>query len=184
MASKHKTLHDLFHHQLKDLYFAERHAAKILVRMAKAADADELRAALDKRHDDRTVHIERLEGIFEALDKKAHGVPCEAMQGLVEETKTLIDDFEPGPVLDAGLMGAAQAIEHYLIARYTVLTLWGGQLGLAAARPAETTLAEARTALEAWTALARTAAAVTPHQMSPGGAEPLSLKEAALVGLG
>lgn len=184
MASKHKTLHELFHHQLKDLYFAERHAAKILVKMAKAADADGLRAAFDKRHDDRTVHIERLEAIFDALDKKAHGVPCEAMQGLVEETRTLIDDFEPGPVLDAGLLAAAQAIEHYVIARYTVLTLWGGQLGLAAARPAETTLAEARTALEGWAALARTATATASDHPTSRGPEPLSLKEAALVGLG
>lgn len=181
MASKHKTLHELFHHQLKDLYFAERHAAKILVKMAKAADAEGLRVALDRRHDDGTVHIERLEAIFEALDRKAHGVPCEAMQGLVEETKTLIEDFEPGPVLDAGLVAAAQAIEHYVIARYTALTVWGAQLGLAVARPAETTLAEAQTALETWTALARATAPDDPH---PRGGEPLSLKEAALVGLG
>lgn len=182
MASKHKTLHELFHHQLKDLYFAERHAAKILVRMARAADAEALRAALEKRHDDRTLHVERLEAVFEALDKKAHGVPCEAMQGLVEETRTLIDDFEPGPVLDAGLLAAAQAIEHYVIARYTALTLWAGRLGLTAARPAETTLAEAKAALEGWTALARTATA--PDPAPPHGTEPLSLKEAALVGLG
>ncbi len=181
MSSKHKSMHDLFQHQLKDLYHAERHGGKLFLKMAKATTSNALQTALEQRHDDMVANVGRLEAIFEVIDKKVHGVPCAAMEGIIEETKTLLDDFDGSPVLDMGLIAAALAVEHYAVARYTVLQLWAAQMGLAAAHaPIETSLAEAKRAMARWTSLAGTVATLATVAATEA---PMSVKDAALVGL-
>ncbi|WP_131194021.1 ferritin-like domain-containing protein [Lichenihabitans psoromatis] len=143
MGSKTRTLSDLFMHTLKDVYYAERHIGKTLPKLAKAADSDELKQAFEQHRDETHAQIERLEQVFELLGKKVQSVPCEAIQGIIEEAKDVMDEFEGSPALDAGLIAAAQAIEHYEIARYGALRSWASQLGLnQVATLLEETLAE------------------------------------------
>ncbi len=155
MSSKSKTLNDLFLHTLKDMLYAEKHIGKALAKMAKAAQADDLKEALDSHRDETQGQIDRLDQVFKLLDKKAQAVPCEAIQGIIEETKEVMDDFEDSEALDAGLIAAAQAMEHYEIARYGALKTWASQLGEnQAATLLEETLAEEKRADERLTALA------------------------------
>ena len=130
MGSKSKTLGDLFLHTLKDVYYAEKHIGKLLSKLRKAAVAEELKQAFDEHREQTVTHVERLERVFELLGKKVHAVPCEAILGLIEESKEVIDEFEDSPALDAGLIAAAQAVEHYEIARYGALAAWASLLAL------------------------------------------------------
>jgi ferritin-like metal-binding protein YciE len=129
-AAKEKDLHDLFLDQLKDIYFAEKQILKALPKMAKAATSDKLRAAFEKHHDETEGQIERLEQVFELIDKPARGKTCDAILGLLDEGKEVMDDYKGTEALDAGLLAAAQAVEHYEMARYGTMKAWAVKLGM------------------------------------------------------
>ena len=159
MASKEKTLNDLFHETLKDIYFAEKQILRALPRMAKKAESAEVRQAFERHRDETEGQIERLDQIFEMLGKPARGKTCEAIQGLVEEGKEIMEDFGDSDALDAGLIAASQAIEHYEIARYGTLRTWAKQLGMnEAVSLLEATLAEEKKTDELLTQLAEASA--------------------------
>ena len=132
MASE-KTLDDLFLDTLKDIYYAEKQIVKTLPKMAKAAQSEELRAGFEQHAVESEGHVERLEQIFELLGKPARGKTCDAILGIIDEGKTIMDEFKGTVALDAGLVAAAQAVEHYEIARYGTLKTWANQLGLSEA---------------------------------------------------
>jgi ferritin-like metal-binding protein YciE len=141
--AEEKTLDDLFLDTLKDIYYAERQIVKTLPKMAKAATSPDLKAGFEKHLQETEGHVERLQQIFELLDKPARGKTCEAILGIIEEGKSIMDEFKGTQALDAGLISAAQAVEHYEIARYGTLKTWANQLGLReATRLLEETLAE------------------------------------------
>ena len=143
MPAKQKTLDDLFLETLKDMYHAEKQILRALPKMAKAAESDELRQAFQTHRDETEGQVARLEQVFEMLGKPARGKPCEAIKGIIEEGKEVMEDFEGSDALDAGLVAGAQAVEHYEISRYGTLRTWAGQLGLKdAVRLFEETLAE------------------------------------------
>jgi len=118
-----KTLDDLFLDTLKDIYYAEKQIVKTLPKMAKAAQSPELKAGFEKHLDETETHVERLEQVFELIGKPARGKTCDAILGIIE-------DYKGTSALDAGLVSAAQAVEHYEIARYGTLKTWAQQLGL------------------------------------------------------
>jgi ferritin-like metal-binding protein YciE len=125
-----KTFDDLFLHMLKDVYYAERQILKALPKMAKAAEDQSLADSFKLHRDQTQVQVERLQQVFEALGKRAQGVTCEAINGLIEEAEELIEQSQqPGPVRDAGLIASAQAIEHYEMARYGTMIAWAQQSG-------------------------------------------------------
>ena len=143
MPAKTKELNDLFHDMLKDVFHAEKQLVRALPKMARAANSDQLRQAFETHKEETQGQIERLEQVFEIFGKRAQGKPCEAMQGLVAEGQEIMEEFEDSPALDAGLISAAQAVEHYEIARYGTLRTWAQQLGLQdAAKLLEQTLEE------------------------------------------
>ncbi len=155
MTAKDKKLTDLFLDTLKDIYFAEKQILKALPKMAKAAQSDKLRAAFEKHHDETEGQIERLEKVFELIDKPARGKTCEAIQGILDEGKEIMDDYRGTEALDAGLVSAAQAVEHYEIARYGTLKQWAQQLGMQdAVRLLDQTLQEEKKTDVALTSLA------------------------------
>lgn len=155
MTARDKKLNDLFLDTLKDIYFAEKQVLKALPKMAKAAHSDKLRAAFEKHHDETEGQIERLEQVFELLDKPARGKTCDAIQGILDEGKEIMDEYKGTEALDAGLVSAAQAVEHYEIARYGTLKQWAQQLGMKdAARLLDQTLQEEKKTDEALTSLA------------------------------
>ena len=126
---KLRSLQDLFVDELKDLYSAENQLVKALPKMAKAASSEELRSGFEEHLEQTRGHVERLDQIFEQLDARAKGKKCKAMEGLIEEGKELMEeDAEPG-VLDAGLIAAAQKVEHYEMASYGCVRTWAEQLG-------------------------------------------------------
>ncbi len=138
-----KTLDDLFLDTLKDIYYAEKQIVKTLPKMAKAARSDELRAGFEQHLAETEGHVDRLEQIFEMLDKPARGKTCDAILGIIEEGKSIMEEFKGTSALDAGLVSAAQAVEHYEIARYGTLKTWARQLGMTeAAQLLDATLAE------------------------------------------
>jgi len=155
MTTKDKKLNDLFLDTLKDIYYAEKQILKALPKMAKAAQSDKLRAAFEKHHDETEGQIGRLEQVFELIDKPARGKTCEAIQGILDEGKEIMDEYKGTEALDAGLVSAAQAVEHYEIARYGTLKQWAQQLGMKdAARLLDQTLQEEKKTDEALTSLA------------------------------
>ena len=125
-----KKLDDLFLDTLKDIYYAERKILKALPKMAKAAQSQELKAAFEKHHDETEGQIERLQKVFEIVGKRAQGKVCPAIEGIIEEGEEIMDEFKGSPALDAGLVSAAQAVEHYEIARYGTLKRWAQELGM------------------------------------------------------
>ncbi len=129
MAKKPKQLADLFHDTLKDVYFAEKKILTALPRMAKAAENDELRAAFEKHEGETEGQVERLEQVFEEIGEKPQGKTCDAIMGILEEGKEIMGDYNGSPALDAGLLAAAQAVEHYEISRYGTLRTWAEELG-------------------------------------------------------
>ncbi|KFG67466.1 ferritin-like domain-containing protein [Microvirga sp. BSC39] len=130
MPAKEKTLNDLFLHTLKDVFYAEKQILKALPKMAKAAESDELREAFETHREETQGQIERLEKVFEMLGKPARGVQCEAIMGIIEEGKEVMEDFADSEALDAGILAAAQAVEHYEITRYGSLKTWAQELGM------------------------------------------------------
>ncbi|PTM97215.1 YciE/YciF ferroxidase family protein [Mycoplana dimorpha] len=127
--AKDKTLDDLFYDTLKDIYYAERQILKALPKMARGAQSPELKAAFEKHREQTEGHVERLQQVFESLGRRAQGKTCEAIEGIIAEGEEIMDSFKSGPAIDAGLISAAQAVEHYEIARYGTLRTWAEQLG-------------------------------------------------------
>jgi len=125
-----KDLSALFLETLKDIYYAEKQIYKALPKMAKAASSDQLRNAFEKHHDETEEHIERLEKVFDLLGKPARGKKCEAIEGIIDEGKEIMDEYQDAPALDAGLIAAAQAVEHYEISRYGTLKSWAEKLSM------------------------------------------------------
>jgi ferritin-like metal-binding protein YciE len=143
MAKKPKMLADLFHETLKDIYFAENKILKTLPKMAKAAQSTELKAAFTKHERETRGQVKRLEGAFKILGKPVRRKTCAAINGITEEGSEIMKDFKGMPALDAGLLAAAQAVEHYEISRYGTLKTWADELGLPdAARLLKQTLDE------------------------------------------
>jgi ferritin-like metal-binding protein YciE len=129
MASA-STLQELFLTTLQDIYHGEKQILKALPKMAKSATTPELKQAFQHHTEQTEGQVERLQRVFELLNKSARGKTCEAIEGLVEEGKEVMTEAQSGEVMDAGLIAAAQAVEHYEIARYGTLRSWAQQLGM------------------------------------------------------
>jgi ferritin-like metal-binding protein YciE len=142
MASA-RSLQELFLSTLQDIYHGEKQILKALPKMAKNATTPELKQAFQHHHEQTEGQVDRLQRVFELMNKSARGRTCEAIEGLVAEGKEVMDEAETGEVMDAGLIAAAQAVEHYEIARYGTLRAWAQQLGMQeAAELLEQTLQE------------------------------------------
>ncbi|MGX5689116.1 YciE/YciF ferroxidase family protein [Arcticibacter tournemirensis] len=127
-------LMNLFKDELKDIYWAEKHLAKALPKMAKGATSEELRSSIEQHLTETENQISRLEQVFELLGVKAAGKKCEAMEGLVEEGKTMLEETEDGSMTrDAAIISSAQKIEHYEIASYGTLKTLANTLGMSEA---------------------------------------------------
>lgn len=125
-----KDLNELFIHYLQDVYYAERQALRTYPKLIKATQNEELKQALLHHREETQTQIERLQQVFELIGKRARGITCEAMNGLIEESQELLEEVkEAGAVRDAGLIASAQAIEHYEIARYGTMLAWAKALG-------------------------------------------------------
>jgi ferritin-like metal-binding protein YciE len=149
-----KVLEDLFLDGLKDLYYAERKIRQALPKMAKAAQTKELAAAFEKHLAETEAQVGRLQRVFELLGESARGKTCPAIDGILKEGEEIMQDCKGAPALDAGLVAAAQAVEHYEIARYGTLVVWAEQLGIPeAAELLKVTLNEEEVTDEALSAL-------------------------------
>jgi ferritin-like metal-binding protein YciE len=129
MAKKLKKLEELFHETLKDIYFAENKILKTLPKMAKAAQSPDLKAAFTQHERETRGQVKRLDRVFKIIGKPARGKTCVAINGITEEGSEVMKDFKGMPALDAGLLAAAQAVEHYEISRYGTLSTWAEELG-------------------------------------------------------
>jgi ferritin-like metal-binding protein YciE len=155
--STDKNLRELFHDTLKDIYFAEKKILSALPKMAKAARSEDLKAAFEKHESETEEHVARLEKVFEDIDEAPRGKTCDAIMGIIEEGQEVMKEFKGAPALDAGLLAAAQAVEHYEIARYGTLKTWAEELGLKqSVKLLQTTLAEEKKTDETLTKLAET----------------------------
>jgi ferritin-like metal-binding protein YciE len=158
MAKEPKTLEDLFHDTLKDIYFAEKKILSTLPKMAKAAQNDELRAAFEKHRGETEGQVQRLEQVFAIIEKKPQAKTCAAIVGITDEGAEIMEEYKGSPALDAGLLAAAQAVEHYEISRYGTLKAWAEELGLDdAVELLEETLEEEEATDEALTEIAKSA---------------------------
>jgi ferritin-like metal-binding protein YciE len=143
MAKKERDLNDLFLDGLKDIYFAEKKILTALPKMAKAAQSEQLSAAFEKHLGQTEEQVSRLEKVFDLMDQKAQGKTCPAIIGLIDEGQEIMEEYKNTNALDAGLLSAAQAVEHYEIARYGTLKTWAQELGMnEAVRLLATTLEE------------------------------------------
>lgn len=124
-----KDLEDLFLDGLKDIYYAEKKILKALPKMAKGASEEQVSAAFEKHLAETEGQVERLEEVFEILGAAARGKTCPAIDGILEEGSEILQEYKGSTSLDAGLVGAAQAVEHYEIARYGTLIAWATTLG-------------------------------------------------------
>lgn len=127
--AKMKKLEDLFHDTLKDVYFAEKKILATLPKMAKAAQHPDLKAAFEKHKTETEGHVDRLEQVFAEIDKKPQGKTCDAIVGITDEGAEIMDEYKDMPAHDAGLLAAAQAVEHYEMSRYSTLRAWAEELG-------------------------------------------------------
>ena len=130
MAKSPKKLNELFHDTLKDIYFAEKKILSTLPKMARAAHSEELRAAFEKHRQETEGHVARLEQVFAAINQKPQGKTCAAIVGITDEGAEIMEEYKGSPTLDAGLLAAAQAVEHYEISRYGTLRTWAEELRL------------------------------------------------------
>ena len=124
-----KTLEDLFLDGVKDIYYAERKIIAALKKMSRGAKSQDLKAAFDLHLQETEGQVERLVQVFEILGKPARGKTCPAIDGIIEEGQEILEEFKDSEALDAGLLAAALAVEHYEIARYGTLKSWASQLG-------------------------------------------------------
>jgi ferritin-like metal-binding protein YciE len=129
MVKEPKTLDDLFHDTLKDIFYAEKKILTSLPKMAKAAHNADLKAAFEKHHAQTEEQIARLEKVFASIDQKPLGKKCDAIEGILAEGTEIIEEYKGSAALDAGLISAAQAVEHYEITRYGTLATWADELG-------------------------------------------------------
>lgn len=156
MAKKPKLLSDLFHDTLKDVYFAENKILKTLPKMAKAAQSRELKAAFVKHERETRGQVKRLQDVFKILGKPARAKTCDAILGITDEGAEIMKEFKGMPALDAGLLAAAQAVEHYEMSRYGTLKTWALELGMRdAAALLDATLKEEKATDSALTSLAK-----------------------------
>ncbi len=150
-----KTLDDLFLHTLKDILYAERQILKALPKMERKATSNELRKGFAQHRDETEGHVERLEKVFEMIGKPARGAKCDAILGIIEEAEDLMDEVTDGDTLDAAMIAAAQAVEHYEMTRYGTLIAWARRLGHNEAVPLlEATLKEEKSTDEKLTRVA------------------------------
>ena len=156
MAKEPKKLDELFHDTLKDIYFAEKKILSTLPKMAKAARSEELKAAFEKHRGETEGQIERLEQVFAIIGEKPRGKTCAAIVGIADEGAEIMEEYKGSPALDAGLLAAAQAVEHYEISRYGTLRAWAEELGLnEAVELLQETLQEEEATDEALTKIAK-----------------------------
>ena len=127
--AKEKVLSDLFLDTLKDIYFAEKKILSALPKMAKAAQSPKLKAAFEKHMGETEGQVDRLEQVFASIDESPKGKTCDAIMGILDEGKEVMDEYKGTAALDAGLLAAAQAVEHYEISRYGTLRTWANELG-------------------------------------------------------
>jgi len=154
-----KNLDSLFHDTLKDIYYAERSILKALPKMARGAESPKLKQAFLTHRDETEVHVERLQQVFEIIGKRAQGKTCPAIDGILEEGEEILSEYKGTQALDAGLIAAAQAVEHYEMTRYGTLKRWAEVLGMPdAAALLDATLQEETRTDKALTALANSAA--------------------------
>ena len=154
--AKTKKLADLFHDTLKDVYFAEKKILATLPKMAKAAQHPDLKAAFQKHHGETEGQIERLEKVFDEIDHKPQGKTCDAIVGITKEGQEIMDEYKGMPAHDAGLLAAAQAVEHYEMSRYGTLRTWAEELGYSkSVKLLQQTLDEERATDSALTKLAK-----------------------------
>lgn len=114
---------------MQDVYYAERQILKALPKMAKATQNEKLKEALMHHREETQGQVERLQKAFEAMGKRPRGQTCEAINGIIEEGEEIVEEFEQGDVRDAGLIAAAQAVEHYEMARYGTIVAWAKACG-------------------------------------------------------
>jgi ferritin-like metal-binding protein YciE len=156
VARKLRKLEDLFHETPKDIYFAENKILKTLPKMAKAAQSRELKAAFVQHERETRGQVKRLNRVFKIIGKPVRGKTCAAINGITEEGAEIIKDFKGMPALDAGLLAAAQAVEHYEISRYGTLATWAEELGYAdAVELLEATLQEEKNTDKTLTGIAK-----------------------------
>lgn len=124
-----RTMEEMFHALLQDVYYAEKQLTRVLPKMAKEAQGDELKKAFKDHSAETERHVQRLEQAFEMIDRTPRGKKCEAMLGIIEEGKEVMEEADGEQILDAGLIAAGQAAEHYEIARYGTLCAWAKQMG-------------------------------------------------------
>ena len=141
-------LNELFIDELKDIYWAEKHLSKALPKMIKAATSEELKSTIQAHLTETENHVTRLEQVFSSIGEKAVAVKCEAMAGLLKEGDEIVSETEKGSLTrDAGIISAAQKIEHYEIASYGTLKTWATTLGYSeAAELLDATLQEEKNA--------------------------------------
>ncbi|MEA2876726.1 MAG: hypothetical protein QOF14_1922 [Hyphomicrobiales bacterium] len=153
--AKDKTLQDLFVDTLKDIYFAEKKILTALPKMAKAAQSEKLRAAFAKHEGETEGQVSRLEQVFKSIGEEPKGKKCDAIMGILDEGKEIMDEYKDKAALDAGLLAAAQAVEHYEISRYGTLKCWAKELGHnEAAKLLDATLTEEKNTDKSLTQLA------------------------------
>jgi ferritin-like metal-binding protein YciE len=126
--AKDKHLGELFRDTLKDIYFAEKKILTALPKMAKAAHSEELKAAFQKHEGETEQQVARLEQVFKSIGEAPKGKTCDAIMGILDEGKEIMDEYKGTPALDAGLIAAAQAVEHYEMSRYGTLKCWAAEL--------------------------------------------------------
>jgi ferritin-like metal-binding protein YciE len=163
-----ESLQDLYVDQLRDIYNAENQLVKALPKMAKSANSPDLQAAFEGHLEETRGHVERLEQIFEKLGEKPGGKTCKAMKGLVEEGSEMMDEDAGPPIMDAGLIAAAQRVEHYEMAAYGCVRDFAKILGQPeAAKVLQQTLDEEKAADKK---LTRIAEGINHDAMQPSGA--------------
>ena len=124
-----KTMDDLFVHTLRDIYYAEKQITKALPDMIEKASDPQLKQGFQTHLRETENHVKRLDQVFELLGKKAQGVDCPAIDGIIKEANEVAGEVEKKQVMDAALIAAAQAVEHYEMTRYGTLMAWARQLG-------------------------------------------------------
>jgi ferritin-like metal-binding protein YciE len=124
-----KTMNDLFVHTLRDIYYAEQQIVKALPEMIEKATSTELKSAFRKHLEETKGHVKRVEEVFKLHGVEAKGVDCPAIDGIIDEAEEIAGEVQDKKVLDAALIAAAQAVEHYEITRYGTLVAWAKELG-------------------------------------------------------
>jgi ferritin-like metal-binding protein YciE len=166
-----ETLEKLFEDTLRDIYYAEKAILKNLPKMARKANSGDLKVAFEEHIDQTEGHVTRLEQIFEMIDRAPRGKRCPAIDGLAEEAGEIMQEAKDETVRDAGMLAAAQAVEHYEISRYGTLAAWADKLGMEeAAELLRTTLREEKDTDAKLSQLAVSEINIEADQAQPKGA--------------